>query len=249
MFEINRRGNLAWLLMMTLAAVLFLQAGSTGTLAFISILALLFIIFIANQGRNLSVDDAISRLGIQRFPTTPSARNAKLQASHRHDFDDYYGLQDVGLIVDEPRSDGLRLHRARTVSMDQEAIRPYLVVNAPRHGHPAQTLIRFEINDSAGQLQFVYEMEYYMRPGENAILPDYRLPLRNNERLERMGKWDLQVWVNGGLLAMHTFTVSPSIEERRRQLGVDGEASQRIEAEYDPVPLSLEELLSQQSGR
>lgn len=249
MFETNRRGNLAWLLMMALAAILFLEAGSTGTLAFMSVLALLFIIFLANQGRKFSIDETISRLGGQRLTTTPSARSARLQASYRHDYDDYYGLQDVGMIVDEPRADGLRLHRARTVSMDEEAVRPYVVVNAPRYGHPAQVLLRFEITDSGGQLIFVYEMEYYMRPGENAILPDYRLPLRGNNRLERTGKWDLQVWINGGLLAVHTFTVSPSIEERRRQLGVDGEAHERIEAEYDPVPLTLEELLSQQSGR
>ncbi|NDJ85394.1 MAG: hypothetical protein GYB66_05875 [Chloroflexi bacterium] len=251
MFETNRRGNLVWGFLMVLAAILLLASGESSAIApliVIGVIGLLAVIMtFASQTRD-AIRNAGSSLLPARVPTTTAARAARTQATHRPDFDDFYALQDVGLIVDEPRTDGLRLRRASGVSLDDEAVRPYLVVNAPRYGHPAQVLVRFEITDSAGQSQFVYEMDYYMRPGENAILPDYRLPLKGNDRLIRTGKWDLQVWVNGGLLAIHTFNASPSLEERRRQFGIDGEARERLELDADPVPLSLEELLQQQSS-
>jgi hypothetical protein len=105
------------------------------------------------------------------------------------------------------------------------------------------------MTDATGYVQFVCEMEHYMRPGENLLLPNYRLPLRGNDRLGATGKWDLQAWINGGLVAVHTFSVSPSLEERRKQFGLDGEAQVRLELEQEPVPLSLEDLLAHQQRR
>ena len=245
MFESNRRGNRVWLVFMVLAALLFLGAGQIGALAIAGIISLFFMMLANNT--NSQNRQRQSRPRIRRVAMSPSARMARSQASHLSDYDDYYGLQDVGLIADEPRPDGLQLRRVRLVSLDDEAIRPYIVVDAPRHGHPSQVIVRFEINDSAGHSQFVYEMDYYMRAGENTILPDYRLPLKGNERLNRSGKWDLHIWINGGLMAVHTFSVSPSADERRRQFGIDGEAQEYLEIEHDPIPLSLDELMSQQS--
>jgi hypothetical protein len=247
MLEKNRRGNLVWMGFMALAALLFLGSGELGALAVLGILSMGILLFAAASRSQHPQQLGHSRS--QRFPATTAARSARLQASQHHDYDDHYGLQDVGLIVDEPRLDGLRLRRAKDIMLDDEAVRPYVVINAPQYGHPAQVLVRFEICDAAGQSQFVYEMDYYMRAGENAILPDYRLPLRGNPRLTRTGKWDLQVWINGGLLAVHTFNAAPSLEERRRQFGLDGEAQMRLELEPDPTPVSLEELLGQRSSR
>ncbi len=248
MFESNRRGTLVWAAIMALAAFLFFSSGELGALMIVSaISAILLLLLFISQGPLQQLQDALP--APQRVAAaSPTARTARLQASHRPDYDEFYGLQDVGLIVDEPRTDGLHLRRARLVSLDDEAIRPYLVVHTPSYGHPAQVIIRFEINDASGASQFVYEMDYYMRPGENAVLPDYRLPLKGNQRLDRTGKWDLQVWINGGLVAVHTFSVTPSVEERRRQFGIDGEAQQRLELDNEPVPMSLEELLARQSG-
>lgn len=248
MFEKNRRGNLVWVLFMAMAALLFLASGQVGALAALVILSVALFLMMANrQTPRRDTRQAHSRY--QRFQASNAARNSRLQATHHPDFDEYYGLQDIGLIVDEPRIDGLHLRRVKDVSLDDETVRPYIVVHAPPPGHPAHAVIRFEMSDAGGQSQFVYEMDYYLRPGENAILPDYRLPLHGNSRLTRIGKWDLQVWINGGLMAVHTFNVAPSLEERRRQFGIDGEAQVRLELEPEPVPLSLEELLMQQSGR
>lgn len=243
MLEISR-GNLVWVLFMALAVVLFLSANAPGAAFLVGLVSALFVLLTVGQQIRKSLPPIQPA---QRFGMSNAARAAHTQAGHRPDFDTYYTPQDVGVIIDEPRRDGLQLRRARFVSLDDEALRPYVVVNAPHRGHPAPVIIRFELTDAAGAIQFVYEMDYYMRPGENAVLPDYRLPLRGNKRLDRPGKWDLTVWVNGGLVAIHTFSVSPSLEERQRQLGIDGEVShQQFDFSDEPAPLSLEELLSRQ---
>jgi len=228
---------------MTVAALLFIGAGAFNVLIALGVMtAVMMFLWLASQPKSINSLQRASR----QESASPTARVANSQAGHRPDFDDFYHLQDVGLIVDQLGPDGLQLRRARQVSLDDKAVRPYAVINAPSYGHPSQVLVRYEITDSSGQRQFIYEMDYWMRPGENAILPDYRLPLKGNDRLSRTGKWDLQVWINGGLVAVHTFSVSPSVEERRRQFGLDGESQARLELEYEPTPISLDELLRQQ---
>jgi hypothetical protein len=194
--------------------------------------------------RDQSLTDFLSG---KRFSTTEAARHAVEQSRHRPDYDAYtYTLRDIGMIVDESSREGLKLRQARFISLDDEAVRPYIIVAAPRRFQPQRVLVRYEINDATGKRQFVYEMEYWMRPGENLLLPDYRLPLKGNNRIERTGKWDLQVWINDGLVGIHTFSVSPSLEERRRQFSQDGEAQRAVRLDNDPLPLSLDELLSAQ---
>lgn len=231
---------------MLLAIALFWASSPTAAIFMLTILAGLMLTG-ALTNTKPSNSRRTSKNYRHNFASSNSARNARLQASHRHDYDTYYGLQDIGLIIDEPRYDGLHLRRVKDVSFDDEAVRPYIVLNLPPQEQNNPSLLRFEISDAAGQSQFIYEMDYYLRSGENAILPDYRLPLRGNQRLSRLGKWDLQVWVNGGLVGIHTFYANPSLEERRRQFGIDGEAQVRMELEADPMPLSLEELLTKQS--
>jgi hypothetical protein len=253
MLEANRRGNTAWLFIMLVAFLVLIASGAL-PLAVLLALAGLALLTVTAAGRSSRVyrlrDRASGYQERRRISVSQAARLATEQASQRPDHDTYgYRLQDVGLVVEETSRDGLRLRHARLISMDDDALRPYIVVNAPRHDHPKQTLVRFEINDAAGNCQFVCEMEHFMRPGENLLLPDYRLPLRGNERLGKAGKWDLQAWINGGLVAVHTFSVSPSLEERRRQFGLDGEAQVRLELERDPLPLSLKELLEQEQRR
>jgi hypothetical protein len=253
MFESNRRGNMAWLLAMIFALFVLFNAGALSALAGIVVLTFFLFAFGALTGsfsplewRNRMID----ALPFSRPATTDAARSAMMHAAQRPDFDlANYRLADVGLVVEEPRADGLHLREARLVSMDDEAVRPYAVVHAPRQGYPRQTLLRFEIADAAGQLQFVCEVDHWMRPGENLLLPDYRLPLHNNDQLNRMGTWDLHIWVDSGLLAAHHFSVSPSMAERRRQFGLDGEAQVPVSLEQDAAPVALDDLLGQQRSR
>jgi hypothetical protein len=242
MLDKNRRGNLVWVAFIAFAMLIFLGTGAIAPLL-VSAAAVLLVIVAAN-GARLQLPQR------QRRPQqdmTRAARAARLQGTYRPAFDDYYTLQDIGLVIDEQDRNGLRIRQARVISMDDRAVRPYVVVSAPRDGrHPAQVLVRFEMTDASGKSQFIYEMDYYMRPAENAILPDYRLPLKENQRLGRAGQWDLQVWVNGGLLGVHSFNMAPSHATRQAQFSPEGEVRGRLEAEDDPMPVSLEELLAQQ---
>ena len=242
MIHQNLRGNLVWVAFLVLAGILFISSGQS--FVFLAILgAFLFYMLLFNM--NFELPQLPSK---QAAPPKISqvARDARLQASHRPDYEEYYTLNDLGLIVDEQRRDGLKLRRVHTVSMDERAVRPYIVVQAPSYGHPTQVLVRFEITDAQGVPQFIYEMNHYMRSGENAILPNYRLPLRNNDTLSSAGKWDLHVWVNGGLLGWHTFDMNPSLASRQQQFGVDGELRQQHDLRNDPMPVSLDEIISQQ---
>lgn len=254
----NRRGNMAWLIAMFIAFMVLLVSGEWAV-AFIlgGVVTLLTTMAVAgNAARTLQTNTRASRRISRANPAsrerrrvqmTQSARRSAEYVSMRPDRDTHgYRLQDVGLLVEEIRKDGLELRQARLLSLDDNSLRPYIVVDAPTYAHPRQSLIRFEIKDAAGYPQFVCEMEHYMRPGENLLLPGYRLPLKGNNRLTHIGKWDLQVWVDGGLVALHPFTLSPSLDERRRQFGLDGEAQVQVALEDDSLPISLEELLSQQ---
>lgn len=253
MLNSTRRGNVVWLLAMAMAFLILWQAGALPVAA--GVLAVTFFLFtyqFLTQG--ISVVDIGDRVldasPFNRPQMTQVAKKASMQASRRPDYDtSRYALKDVGMVIESPQPGGLRLREARMMSMDDEAVRPYINIHAPYQNHPKQTLIRFEITDGSGQPQFIFEMDHWMRPGENLVIPNYRLPLRGNDQLDNTGAWDLQVWVNGGLMAIHDFTVSPSSTVRRRQFGLDGEAQEAVNLDYDAAPVSLDELLSQQRSR
>lgn len=252
-FQSNRRGTLVWLLAMVVALLAFLNAGALTLAVGLAALTVLWLV-VGTLADVLSPvawrDRLLDALPFNRSHTTEAARSATLHARQRPDYDPArFRLGDIGLVIEEPREDGLHLRQARLISMDDEAVRPYAVVYVPRQGFPRQTLVRYEIADAAGQVQFVCEMDRWLRPGENLLLPDYRLPLKGNAQLNRVGTWDLHIWINGGLLAVHHFSVSPSVAERRRQFGIDGEAQVPVELEKEAAPLSLDELLAQQRSR
>ncbi|NJL93787.1 MAG: hypothetical protein HC915_08650 [Anaerolineae bacterium] len=161
-----------------------------------------------------------------------------------------YRLQDIGLVVDERRPDGVRLRHARFLSMDEESIRPYLVVHVGAGNHAGYVRVRFEIEDAETDLIFVYEMESLLRPGENLLLPDYRLRLRGNEKITQLGNWNLRISVNDKLVGVHKFNVLASMAERVRRITTDGELADsgvlpRLQRE-EALPVSLEELLNNQ---
>lgn len=239
---VNRRGNLVWVAFMVFVGLVFIGNGALEAVMLLLGSVLLAAMWLVGKRFSLPTRQTQTKVEVSQV-----ARAARLQASHRPDYDTYYTLADLGLIVDEQRHDGMKLRRVHSASLDDRALRPYIVVQAPQYGHPTQTLLRFEITDARGTPQFIYEMEHYMRAGENAILPNYRLPLRGNDKLGQTGKWDLQVWINGGLLAVHTFSLNPSYEERQRAFGGDGELKVATPSlREDPVPLSLDEIIAQQ---
>jgi hypothetical protein len=102
------------------------------------------------------------------------------------------------------------LRRARFITLDDESLRPYVVMHYPHGLRPRQVLLRFEITDAAGKPQYIYEVERTVDGGENLILPDYRLPLKsNNGKLNLSSAWNLRVSVDGDPMGAHHFNLLP----------------------------------------
>ncbi len=253
MFQQSRRGTIVWLFIVGLALSLTLAAGAIPTEIGVALLAA-YLGLALLVARNVPLGDVMSTLPSRtsRQPqATEVAREAVARARSHPAYDALVQLLDVGLIVDEQRPDGLSLRRGRFISLDDEGIRPFAIVTVP--GALADRLgrVRFELRDETGKAQYVYEDEKWLQAGENILLPDYRFPIRKNKQELEAGGWTLLVMVDGGMIGMHHFSLSPSLRERRRELtSTDGELRERIwrsREDDESLPLSLEELLRQQS--
>lgn len=246
MLESNRRGTMVLFAVVGIALLLF-AASEAAAPAVMALLVGLYFVFLFAATRYSRAQDMAQSLMTARPKITAAAR-AATDLAHRGEegyLADKHLLQDVGLIVDERARGGMSLRYARFVSLDDESIRPYVVINHPRGSYPQRVVVRFEVSDTSGEKQFVYEMYHMLREGENLIIPDYRLRLRNNETLTRTGTWDLQVAVDEAVVAVHQFNMQPSAANRLRQSS-DGEVNDRLMAEYENLPASLEELLQNQ---
>ncbi len=183
--------------------------------------------------------------------TTSAARNAVARARRLSNYTTDESVTDIGIIINEKDRNGRWTRRiAQSVSMDDQAIQPYVKVNVPPDQSNRVALIKFEVVDKAGKTQFSREVEQYVRDGENLIPSDQQLPFRGNDKLGRAGTWDLQVSINGALAACHSFGVSPSTAAMRPILEDDGEAAiahlSTPDDKEDDMPLSLEDLLREQ---
>lgn len=253
MFRHSNRGTIVWLFIVGLALVLTLLAGSVSTAVGAGLLAA-YIGLVVMLARNVDLGAVLAQLYTPRTPQqepTAIAQEATARARGYRNFDAAVRLLDIGLIVDEQRPDGMALRRGRFISLDDDGIRPFAIVDVPaglagRIGH-----VRFELRDEDGQLQYAYEEERWLQAGENVLLPDYRLPVRKKAKELGHGGWSAHVIVDGGVLGVHHFNVSPSMAARRRNIGADGEIMRervwRNQGEDESLPLSLEELLRQES--
>jgi hypothetical protein len=252
MFQHSYRGTLVWLFIVGMALGLTLAAGEVSNTAGVALLAVYFalVLAIARRVQLGSVVGSLSTLRTRRAQATEVAREAIARARSHPAYDSLIHLLDIGLIVDEQRPDGLSLRRGRFISLDDDGVRPFAIVHVPDALSERVARIRFEVRNEAGQVQYVYETDKWLQAGENPILPDYRLPVRNNTAELVAGAWTVHLIVDGGMLGIHNFSLSPSLTARRHQMSSDGEIRERVwrtEEEDEALPLSLEELLRQQS--
>jgi hypothetical protein len=169
-------------------------------------------------------------------------------------------LLNVGLISTETSSEGMNFRITRSPSLDEDGVRPFIKLHVQPDYADRHSVIRYEIIDANGDVQYVHEMRTYLRDGEMDILADHQLPLLRSERRLSPGDWDLRVTIDGVLFGLHSFTVAPSLNERYRRLDADEEApaaarpGQRLADDVTPLresdePMSLEELLRQRSNQ
>ncbi len=216
-------------------------------------IALLTALFASDRLRQLQ--QAIPTLAVTAR-VSPAARAATSRARRLANASTPEVVTDVGIIVNEKDRNGRLRPKSITpvVSLGDEAIQPYVKLEVPVALSQRTAVVRFEVIDRAGKVQFSREVEQYVRDGDNLIASDRQLPLRDNDKLGRPGTWDLQVSVNGTLAAIHSFNVTPvpaAPVPARARLADDGEAplTHNLSApdeEEESKPLSLEDLLREQ---
>lgn len=151
---------------------------------------------------------------------------------------------DIGLITSQSSEEGMVMRKTRTISLDDDGVRPFITLHVQPERADQQVLLRYEILDGSGSARYVHEMKTYLREGEMNILADHHLPLASNAAKLEPGNWDLRVFVDGTLQAAHNFTITPSLRERfRRFEQARDNLSEPAPAPKEDEPLSLEELL------
>src|SRR5258708_5633996 len=252
-----RRGTYLWLLMLGAAIGIIVLAGALGTAPMsgpvaIGLMAIyLFLVFATLAQLNLSS----MRVAMPRFSAaarmTSAARRAAQRARAQSNIVAEQTLTDIGLIVNERQRNGQwARHLAQVVSLDDDAVQPFGTFYAlPEQGNRL-ALIQFDIYDHAGQRRFRRQVEQWVRDGENLVVCDRQLPLEDVAGIDRSGVWELRISVDGALAALHSFSVTPSTAERRRQFSGEGEAPMaHLAVPEEEGPLSLEDLLREQRQR
>jgi len=253
MFRQSKRGTLVWLVIVGAALGLELLDGDIPT-GVEAALLLAYLGLLAAMTRGADLGGALSqvlRRGHARQEPSEVAREAAAWARSLPNYDTLYRLLDIGLIVDEQRPDGLALRRGRFVSLDDDGLRPFAIIDVPDALGSGLALVRFELRDGAGRAHYVHEAERWLQPGENILVPDYRFPVRKRAPDLESGGWTAQVSIDGGALGIYHFNLSESLMDLRRQMGPDGELLRdrvwRSDDDDESLPLSLEELLRAQS--
>lgn len=270
-----KRRNTVWLVALSILMMVVLISDNISPDA----QALLFGVFVlALVGSFIDISALTDREQImqalqQRSPLTrsrmsPQAKEAVDRASSRAGYrESDVDLVDIGLIASQSGRDGMSMRRTRSISKDDDGVRPFLTIMVAPEEADRQALIRYEIIDQHGKEQYIHEMKVYLRDGEMNILSDHHLPLRGNEKIAGMGDWDLRVFVDNALVGIHNFALTASGEQRRQRLsgnnqyfvtGDTGDARSYdtpdlTDDDNDPdeqeIPLSLEELLRNQNNR
>jgi hypothetical protein len=248
-----RRRNYAWLTVIGVLVALVLLSGAA-TVEVSAALVGLFALALAASVIEFQPSQFMSkgpRSTLAMMRMSPQAREAVERARRRGSgaLESGPTLMDIGLISSQAGSEGMVMRRSRTINKDDDGVRPFITLHVPPEEADRTALVRFEMLDPNGSEQYIHEMKAYLRDGEMNILTDHHLPLAASERSLNPGDWDLRVYVDGVLLGAQAFTMMPSIKDRQRQFSTaeDGEINHRLQIEEEEMPLSLEQLLREQS--
>jgi hypothetical protein len=258
-----KRRNIAWLAALGVIIGGVIVLGSAVTPQVIAALLGMYAVALLASFVELRPQEIVS--SVQRTPLTlmrmsPQAREAVERARRRGGYmDSDLTLLDVGLITAQSGEEGLVMRRTRSISKDDDGVRPFITLHVQPGEADRNVVIRYEIIDQTGDQQYVHEMKTYLRDGEMNLLADHQLPLIDNSKIKGSGDWDLKIYIDGQLTGLHSFTLTPSTDERLNRLGDSAEeddvAAQRREymrrrrleeQTQEDVPMSLEDLLRDQ---
>jgi hypothetical protein len=242
-----RKRNTAWLLILAALLGIVLLSGAATVEVAAALIALYAVALLASiieiQPSQL-IDRSRSSLTSMRMSS--DAREAVERARRRGSLTNPdLTLLDIGLITTHSGREGMVMRRTRSVSLDDDGVRPFITLHVQPESADRHALIRYEIIDQNGDTQYVHEMRTFLRDGEMNILADHHLRLYDNERSLGAGDWDLRVMIDGALVAAYSFTMAPSVEERARPRRPDASASRDrlVQALDDDTPMKLEDLL------
>jgi hypothetical protein len=252
-----RRRNSAWLAAMGLLIAFALLAGGATPpvqitlLAIFAITALISIIEIGRERESLI--DTLRRVPV-RQRVSAQAREAQERAKAHGGYSTHgLTLMDTGLIALQSSYEGMAMRRARTISKDDDGVRPFITLNIEPEEADRNAVVRFEILNQYGDQIYIHEMKAYLRDGEMSIMADHHLPLAGNRNIDGTGDWDLRVSIDGNLVGIHNFTLAPSINERSRRLSTQYEDNVE-DSEFDiidevkqEIPASLQDLMQEKS--
>ena len=260
-----RRRNTAWLAVMAILTALGMMAAGQVLLAPLAVQFILLAIFAlaavastVELGREReTLMDALRRVPV-RQRVSPQAKEASERArSHGGFVNNTVLMLDVGLIAVQSSYEGMAMRRTRSISKDDDGVRPFVTLHVDPSEAERNAVIRFEIYNQYGDDQFVHEMKVFLREGEMNIMTDHHLPLAGNRDITGAGDWDLRVYVDGNLVGLHNFMLAPSMTERQRRL--TGEAEFGAEEKYSQfeiieevqqeIPPRLQDLLQNQPSK
>ncbi len=255
MIELKRR-NTVWLMALALLTVLGIVASGGAPvvqLLLLSVFAMAAVASTVKLGDNEeTIIDALKRAPL-RQRMSPQAKEAVERARTQGGYmtDDLLML-DVGLIAGQTSYEGMAFRRTRNISKDDDGVRPFVTLNVDAVEANRQANVRFEIYDQNGDELFVHEMRTYLREGEMSLMADHHLPLTGNTDVRGTGDWDLRVFIDNNIVAMHNFMLTPSMTERQQRLarerGEDITQYNIIDEVEQEVPPRLQDLLGGQES-
>lgn len=251
-----RKQFIGWLTILGAMVALALISGVVSAPATIA-LVLMYAFLLGGSLIDFRANELIekSRATFTAAKMSPDAREAVERARRRGSLAGAgFNLLDIGLIATATTDRGLDMRRTRSASKDDDGVRPFITLQVEPYQADRMTVVRYEMIDQNGQTAYVHEMKTYLRDGVMNILADHQLPLYGYEDTVAAGDWDLRVSVDGALIAAHSFSVAPSVDERlgRSRRAADGpqqQAARRIATpDVSDSPVSLEELLRSQEA-
>lgn len=261
MSTLGDRAKFVWLalvgvlvLILSLASVSG-SAGISPVVALGLVMAYLAAAYVMVRGVDLNAFRRTVQTTSQTVKMTGAARQATQKARLRPEYGmgSDHALVDIGMLVNEKRRDGRWDRRIAEggISYDDGAIQPYIKIRVAPEMAGRVALIEFEFYDRSGKLQFTQRMEEYLRDGENLILCDRQLPLRDSTERGRAGTWDLRVKVDSSLVGIHEFNMAAAGETRTAATSAPNMARSRnvLSIEDEETPVSLEDLLREQARR
>ncbi|QPC82530.1 hypothetical protein G4Y79_23055 [Phototrophicus methaneseepsis] len=252
-----RRRNTAWLTALGIVIAFAMLAGATTPAVQAVLLGIFAVAMVASMvelgPERESLLDAIRRAPI-RQRISPQAKEATERAKSRGGYvNNDLMMLDVGLIAIQSSYEGMAMRRTRSVSKDDDGVRPFVTLYVDPSEAERTARIRFEIYNQFGDEMYIHEMRTFLREGEMSIMADHHLPLAGNTGVQGAGDWDLRIYVDGNLIGLQNFNLAPSINERSRRLaresaGTANNYFEVIDETPQEVPLRLQELLQNEAS-